>query len=825
MVTTPEKQPRPVRIDEEMRTSYLSYAMSVIVSRALPDVRDGLKPVQRRILYAMHELNMGPNSAFKKCARIVGEVLGKYHPHSDSPVYDALVRMAQDFSLRYPLVDGQGNFGSIDDDPPAAMRYTEARLTRIATELLADIELDTVDFTANFDDSLKEPTVLPGRLPNLLLNGASGIAVGMATNIPPHNLGEVCDAICHLIDHPDAYVEDLLKIVKGPDFPTSAVALVGKNSEFVRQVYSTGHGRVVMRAKVRIDEPKGGRRQIVVTELPYQVNKASLVARIAQLVRDKKIEGISDIRDESDREGLRVVIELRRDAQEQMVLNNLYRLTAMQSSFNVTMLALVDRQPQVLNLKRALQLFIGHRDRVITRRSEFLLRRAKERAHILEGLRKAIEFLDTVIRLIREAADAAAARTSLMQHLELTEVQAQAILDMQLRRLAALERQKLEDEYQELLKTIAGLETLLADPAKVLGVIKEETKKLKKDYGGPRLTQIVEEEPTHYTLEEVTQHQDVIVTISRRGYIKRIPSSTYRSQLRGGKGVRGMTTREQDALQHLLYADTHDQLLLFTNRGRVYQLRCFQVPADTSRTTRGTSIKNLVSLVEGEKINAVLATPERDKDGRFLLGTRKGEVKALRLRDLANLRSNGLIVMDLEKGDDLVSVRNLHEDDDVIMLTARGQSVRFPGAQVPLRSRAAGGVRGIKLVGDDVVVGTEVVGTEVVTAKDRILVISVQGSGKLVSMSRYPRQNRGGQGVRVFKVTEKTGLLADARVVTLGVEDEVVLVSAQCQVYRTNLEGISLQGRNASGVKVWRPDGGDQVASIACFQNNHREPE
>ena len=473
MVTTPEARTRPIRIDEEMRTSYLSYAMSVIVSRALPDIKDGLKPVQRRILYAMHELNMGPNSAYKKSARIVGEVMGKYHPHGDSPIYDALVRMAQDFSLRYPLVDGQGNFGSVDDDPPAAMRYTEARLARTAMEMLADIELDTVDFTANFDDSLKQPVVLPARLPNLLVNGAVGIAVGMATSIPPHNLGEICDAVCYLIDHPDVYVEDLLKIVKGPDFPTGALALVGKDKEFVRQLYSTGHGKVVMQAKAHIDELKGGRSQIVVTELPYQINKASLVARIAQLVRDKKIEGISDIRDESDRDGLRMVIELKRDAQEEMVLNNLYKLTAMQSAFNVTMLALVDGQPQVLNLKRILQLFVEHRQGVITRRSEFLLKRAKERAHILEGLRKALEYLDLVIRLIREAKDVEAARNSLMEHLALTEVQVQAILDMQLRRLAALERQKLEEEYQGLLKTIADLEALLASPSKILDEVKD----------------------------------------------------------------------------------------------------------------------------------------------------------------------------------------------------------------------------------------------------------------------------------------------------------------------------------------------------------------
>jgi DNA gyrase subunit A len=816
MVTTPEERTRPIRIDEEMRTSYINYAMSVIVSRALPDVRDGLKPVQRRILYAMHDISLGPNSAHKKCARIVGEVLGKYHPHGDGPVYDALVRMAQDFSLRYPLVDGQGNFGSVDDDPPAAMRYTEARLTRIAQELLADIQLDTVDFATNFDDSLKEPVVLPGRLPNLLVNGASGIAVGMATSIPPHNLGEICDAISRLIDHPDTYVEDLLKIVKGPDFPTKAMALVGRDGEFVRQLYTTGHGRVVMRARAQIDELKGSRYQIIVTELPYQVNKASLVARIAQMARDKKIEGISDIRDESDRKGMRMVIELRRDAQAEMVLNNLYKHTAMQSSFNSTMLALVDGQPQILNLKRILQLFIEHRQVVITRRSEYLLRRAKERAHILEGLRKAIEFLDLVIQLIRAAKDAETARNSLMERLELTEIQAQAILDMQLRRLAALERQRLEEEYQQVVKTIGELEALLADPTKVLAVIKDETRQLKKDYSGPRLTQIVEEGPTQHTLEDLTQHQEVVITISRRGYIKRMPSATYRSQLRGGKGIRGMTTREDDAVRHLLVADTHDMLLFFTNRGRVYRLRGFEIYGETSRTTRGTPMVNLINLAPGERVNEVVATPELDMEGQFVLGTRKGEVKGLRLRDLANLRSNGLIIMDLESGDELVSVRELKKDEDVVFVTANGQSIRFPASNVPLRSRPAGGVRGIKLVGDD-----EVVGMETVTPQDKMLVISAQGHGKLVSMARYPKQRRGGMGVRAFNVTKKTGPLAHARVVTEGVEDEVLLVSEQCKVYRTNLEGISTQGRHASGVIIWRPGGDDQVASIACFQNNH----
>ena len=816
MVITPGERIRPIRIHDEMRTSYLNYAMSVIVSRALPDVRDGLKPVQRRILYAMHEISLAPTNPHKKCARIVGEVLGKFHPHGDGPVYDALVRMAQDFSLRHPLVDGQGNFGSIDDDPPAAMRYTEARLTRIAQEMLADIQLDTVDFALNFDDSIKEPVVLPARLPNLLVNGAAGIAVGMATSIPPHNLGEICSAIRYLIDNPDAYVEDLLKIVKGPDFPTRAMALVGRDREFIKQMYSTGRGRVVMRAEVEINELKNGRSQIVVSELPYQVNKASLVARIAQMTRDKKIEGISDIRDESDRKGLRVVLDLKRAAQAQMVLNNLYKHTPMQSSFNATMLALVDGQPQVLNLKRMLQLFIEHRRVVIIRRTEFLLKRANERAHILEGLRIAIKFLDMVIKLIRGSENVEAARNSLMVELGLTEVQAQAILDMQLRRLAALERQKLEDEYEALLQTIGELEELLADPAKVLSVIKEETLDLKKRYANPRRTRIIRDEPTQISLKDLTQHQEVVITISRRGYIKRMPAATYRSQLRGGKGKRGMSTRERDAVQHLLISDTHDMLLFFTNRGRVYRLDCFEIVGDTSRTTRGTPLVNLINLTPGERVTEVVSTSELDLGSKYVLGTRKGKVKGLELKNLANLRSNGLIIMRLDTGDELISVRELEVGEEVILFTAKGKSIRFPATEQLIRSRTSGGLKGIQLLGAD-----EVVGMETITPKDKILIISANGIGKMMTVIRNRTQQRGGQGVISFRVTEKTGPVVDARVVRDGVEDEVLLVSERSQVYRTNLEGISTQGRTAGGVIIWRPGEDDHVASIACFRNGH----
>ncbi len=799
---------RPVRIEEEMRSSYLSYAMSVIVARALPDVRDGLKPVQRRILYSMHELGLRPGNQYKKSARIVGEVMGKYHPHGDSPVYEALVRMAQDFSMRYPLVDGQGNFGSIDNDPPAAMRYTEARLASIAQEMLADIDLNTVDFSENFDGSLEEPVVLPAVLPNMLVNGASGIAVGMATNMPPHNLGEICDAVCHLIDHPDAVVEELMELVPGPDFPTRAI-IQGRSG--IVEAYSTGRGRVVMQARTEIEDMRGGRQQIIITELPYQVNKAALVEKIAHMMRDRRIEGISDIRDESDRHGLRVLLELRRDAQAEIVLNNLYRHTALRSSFNVMLLALVDGEPQVLTLKRALQHYIQHRRTVITRRSEHQLKLAKERAHIVEGLRLALNRLDEVIAIIRGSQDAAAARANLVERLDLTEVQAQAILDMQLRRLAALERERLEQEYNDLLKTIAGLESLLANPSKVLAEVKDGARKLKKSYGDPRRTEIRDQEASHSTLEDLILHQEVVVTLSQRGYIKRISSETYKLQHRGGKGVRGMTTRDDDALQDLVVADTHDLILFFTDRGRVYFLRSFDISADISRTSRGTPIVNLLRLGEREKISAIVAVPDLRNDSALVLATRRGEVKVLNLSAIANIRAAGLNAMNLDPGDELVSARLANPEDDVMIVTANGQGIRFCLDEVRRRTRAAGGVRGIRLAQDDWVVAMEIV-----QPQDTLLVVSRQGYGKLVQIPRFRRQARGGMGTRAFMKSSKTGLVAGARVVNDG-DDEVMLVSSGCQVFRTSLKEISVQGRHARGVIMWRPDGNDEVASIACL--------
>ena len=814
VTTTPESsggQISPVKIQEEMRTSYLTYAMSVIVARALPDVRDGLKPVQRRILYAMEEMGIRANTGYKKSARIVGEVLGKYHPHGDSSVYDAMVRMAQPFSMRYPLIDGQGNYGSVDGDPPAAMRYTEARLANISQELLADIDQDTVDFSFNFDDSIEEPTVLPSRMPNMLLNGASGIAVGMATNIPPHNLSEVCKAVTYVIDHPDCTTEDLLKIVPGPDFPTAGII---RGSAGISEAYNTGRGRIVMEAATEIEEIRGGRYRIIVTELPYQVNKANLVEKIAQLVRDKRIDGISDIRDESDRHGMRVVVELRRDAQADIVLNNLYKHTTLRSSFNVIMLALVDGQPQVLPLKRALTLFIEHRQVVIRRRSEFLLKRAQDRDHIVQGLLLALNRIDEIIELIRSAQDVEAARNNLMQTLDLTQVQAQAILDMQLRRLAALERERLEKEHDDLLKTVASLEELLGSPPKILSAVKTETRKVDKDYGDPRRTVIHPQEIEEQGAEQFIIHQDMMVTLSQKGYIKRVPCDTYRTQHRGGKGVRGMTTREDDALMDLVVVDTHDTLLFFSNRGRVYPLRVFNIPGEASRTARGILLINKIPLAPGEQIQAMMPVENPKNEDLLILATRKGEVKALQRGQLSNIRARGLIVMDLEPGDELVGVSQLGDSQDVVMVSANGQAIRFSVEGLRPRSRAAGGVRGMKLTDGDTIIGTSTISN-----KDHLLVVSEGGYGKLTPMARYRKTSRGGQGVRTFRVTNKTGPVAAARVVGDLADQEVFIVSAKAQVVRINLEDVRVAGRNTSGVIVWRdrePD--DFVASVACFQ-------
>ena len=818
MVTTPvaPSGDQPIRIQDEMRTSYLTYAMSVIVARALPDVRDGLKPVQRRILYAMHDMGIRPNSQHRKSARIAGEVLGKFHPHGEGSVYDALVRLAQSFSMRYPLIAGQGNFGSVDGDPPAAMRYTEARLAPIAEELLADIDQNTVDFTPNFDDSLNEPTVLPARMPNMLVNGASGIAVGMATNIPPHNLGEVCDALVHLIDNPEANTERLMRYVKGPDFPTGAIV---RGRQGIVDTYTTGRGRIVMEAAAEVEETRGGRQQIIVSELPYQVNKATLIERIALLARDKKIEGISDIRDESDRQGMRIVIELRRDAQSRVVLNNLFRHTALRSTFNSIMLALVDGQPQVLPLLRCLSLFIQHRQEVIRRRSEYQLQRALDRDHIVQGLLLALERLDEVIEIIRGSADVEAARNNLMEQLSLSEVQSQAILDMQLRRLAALERERLQKEHDDLLQRIAELEELLGDPAKILAAIKSETRELKKSFNNPRRTVIHQEEIGEETPESLIPREDVIITLSQRGYIKRIPSATYRTQHRGGKGVRGMTTREDDAPMDLVVADTHDTLFYFTNRGRVYPLKAHQIPGDTSRTSRGTLLSNLLPIDRGEQVQAVLLMDKTQAEYLLLLATKKGEIKALKTGELSNIRPSGLIVMDLEQGDEMVAVAQAGDAKDVMMVSAQGQAIKFAIEGITPRSRTAGGVRGIRLVGED-----QVVSMGVVVPNSYLLIVSENGFGKSTPTSSYPRHSRGGQGVRTFRTTEKAGNVAAARVVADTPGQDIVIISNKAQVVRITLAQVRVTGRNTQGVIVWQAkEDDDFVASIACFQETIQE--
>jgi len=809
---------KPIKLEEEMRSSYLDYAMSVIVSRALPDVRDGLKPVQRRILYGMHELGIRPNSAYKKCARIVGEVLGKYHPHGDAPVYDALVRMAQSFSMRYPLIDGQGNFGSVDNDPPAAMRYTEARLARIAEEMLVDIEKETVDFSLNFDSSLSEPTVLPARLPNLLVNGTSGIAVGMATNIPPHNLSDVCDAIAHLIEREDASIDDLIAIIKGPDFPTGAIIM---GTEGIKNAYHTGNGKIVVKARASVEDmAKSGRQMIVVTELPYQTNKAALIEKIAELVKDKRIDGISEIRDESDRKGLRIVIELRRDAIGESVLNNLYKLTALKSSFFVNMLALVDGQPRVLNLREILQQYIAFRQEVITRRSRFDLQKAQERAHILEGLIIAQDNLDAVIKTIRESADAETARTNLMTRFGLSPPQAQAILDMQLRRLAALERQKILDEHAELKKQIAYLEDLLAHPKKILGVVKDETLTLKEAYGEKRATEISGQEDREFTDEDLIPHMDVVVSISNRGYAKRLTVDSYRVQRRGGTGVRGMTTREMDVVQHLLIVDTHDHLLFFTNKGRVFHSKVYRMPQEATRAAKGTPLINLIPIAPEELVTAVVSIRDFNRDQYLMMMTKRGRVKRTQLKEFAFVmaRTSGIIAIKLRPGDELVSSCIVENQDHVIAVTNNGKAVRFPVADVRPQFRNAGGVRGVKIDKDH-----GVLYMAKVRESAYMLVVGQKGLGKLTELKDYPWHHRGTGGVLTLRITDKTGPVAAACVVDL--DDDLMVTTKKAQMLRTTLRQIRITGRAAQGVRIIDLDEGDTVATVAYFSGKQEEGE
>jgi DNA gyrase subunit A len=797
----------PVTIEETMRSSYLDYAMSVIVARALPDVRDGLKPVHRRILYAMSEMGVNWNTPYRKSARIVGEVMGKYHPHGDTPIYDAMVRMAQDFSMRYPLVDGQGNFGSIDDDPPAAMRYTEARLARITEQMLVDIDRDTVDFTPNFDDSLKEPIVLPARLPNLLINGSSGIAVGMATNIPPHNLGEVCDALVYLIDNPDAPSDALLEFVKGPDFPTGGVIL---GEDGIQSAYATGRGRIIVQAKAYVDH---ARRQIIVNEIPFQVNKAALVEKIADLVNDKKIMGISDLRDESDRQGMRIVIELKREAQPEMVLNNLYKFTTMRTTFAVNMLALVDGQPRVISLKEALHEFIDFRRTVITRRSKFELKGARDRAHILEGLRIALDDIDRVIALIRASQTTEVARQNLMSAFNLSRVQADAILEMPLRRLAGLERKKILDELAEVLKNISYLEDLLAKPARILSVARQEIIELKEKFADGRRTEIKKEGPVDFKMEDLVPHQEMAVTITTRGFIKRVPLRVFRTQHRGGKGIIGMTTREEDAVRLLAVADTHDYLLLCTNRGRMFSIKCYELPPDISRTAKGMAVINLFAIPPEERVTDMIVVKDFVSDTYLIMVTKRGEIKKTSLDNFAAVRSSGLICMDVEPEDDIIRADTASEQDDIVLVTMKGQSIRFTVASIRTSHRTSGGVRGIRLRESD-----EVVGMGIAYPESFVLVVTENGIGKLTPIADYRKQTRGGIGIKTIRLLEKMGNVVDARIVKPN--HQLMFVSANGQVTRTSIKEIRVVSRITRGVKLMELDEGDRVASVASIEQD-----
>ena len=813
MVSSDLGNTRPIRIEDEMKASYLDYAMSVIVSRALPDVRDGLKPVQRRILYAMHDQGMRPTSSYKKSARLVGEVLGKYHPHGDQSVYDAQVRMAQTFSLRYPLVDGQGNYGSVDGDPPAAMRYTECRLSSVTEMMLGDIDRDTVDWGENFDQSLKEPTVLPARLPALLVNGASGIAVGMATNIPPHNVTEICDAVVYMISHPDASVDDLMKFVKGPDFPTGAHIW---GQEGIRNAYVTGRGRVMVQASHEIEDiARQERKRLVFTEIPFQVNKATLVAKIAGLVKSRKVDGISEVRDESDRKGMRIVLELRRGAHVPVVLNNLYKHTNLRASFSVNMIALVDGTPRVLTLKQALRHYLDFRVEVVRRRAEFDLKKANARLHVLAGLRIAIDNLDRVIALIRASADVEEARANLRTEFDLSEIQAQAILDMQLRRLAALEREKIENEFKELVALIQDLEELLADDTKVNAVVRKETHGLKRKYGDERRTEVHPEELGDWRREDTEPHEEVVITLSRNGYVKRVKLDTYKKQHRGGKGVRGQRmTKEDDVTPHLQIADTHDYLLFFTDRGRVFASRVFELPADQSRNSRGTPVQNLgFNMEPREEVHAVVAVSSYLEDTYLVMATKKGQVKRMHLPLLRNMNRSGLRCFNLKNDDALIGAVLADEDEDVILVSKEGLSIRFRSSEVRARQRAAGGMKGMNVQNKD-----EIVSMNVVDDEGYLLIVSQKGYGKLSLLRHYTQQRRGGKGLITLKVTTKTGKVADSAVVSGEIRTDstgmLVLVTEKAQVIRTNLGEIRSTGRIAQGVKIQVPEAGDKISAI-----------
>jgi DNA gyrase subunit A len=807
---------RSVDIDHEMRGAYLDYAMSVIVARALPDARDGLKPVHRRILYAMHDMGLAPDKPYRKSARIVGEVLGKYHPHGDSAVYEAMARMAQDFSMRYQLVDGQGNFGSIDGDSPAAMRYTEARLSPIATEMLADIDRDTVDFVDNFDGSLQEPAVLPARLPNLLLNGTSGIAVGMATNIPPHNLNELADGIVHLIDNYDRLeeigVEELMRFVRGPDFPTGGLIL---GDEGIRSAYATGKGRLVLRAVTQFEEMRGGRQQIVVTEIPYQVNKAALLERIAELVHAGRLDDIGDLRDESDRRGMRIIIELKRGAQPQKVLNQLLKFTPLQSTFGVNLLALVDGEPRMLSLKRALSVYIEHRREVITRRTRYDLEKARQRAHILEGLRIALANLDAVIALIRASKDVDEARQGLMQRFRLSEAQAQAILDMPLRRLAALERQKIEDEYNDLLRQISYFEDLLANPHKILGVIRDETVELKNKYGDARRTRIAGEPAKTLSDEDLIPQENVIVTLTQRGYIKRAPARSYR-RAKSGRGVVGITPREEDSVRYLVSANTHERMLFFTNRGRVFQERVYQIP-DSARQAKGLPLSNVIGLDAGETVTAIVPAPEAGgQDAAYLvMVTVQGKIKRTELAEFAGVRPSGILAIGLDEGDELGWARLTDGHSDLIVVSQGGRAIRFSEDEARPMGRTARGVSAMRLLAGD-----RVASFEVVEPGADLLILAASGYGKRTPLDEFPTHGRAGGGVIAMGSADKFGGVMAARVVSDA--DDVIIISEAGQALRKAVADIPRMGRTARGSRLITLNPGDRAVSLARIKP---EPE
>lgn len=800
-------------ISEEMQTSYLDYAMSVIVARALPDVRDGLKPVHRRILYAMHDLGLSYGSSYRKSAYVVGEVLGKYHPHGDSPVYQAMVRMAQDFALRYTLVKGQGNFGSIDGDNAAAMRYTEAKMDKISDELMADIDKETVPWVDNYDGRYKEPQVLPTKIPQLLLNGSSGIAVGMATSIPPHNLGEIIDALVYLTDNPEATVEDLLKFIKGPDFPTGGI-IYDQNA--IKNAYLTGRGGVVMRAKANIEEKKGGRFVIIVTEIPYQVNKADLVTKIAELVRDKKIVGISDVRDESNREGIRVVIELKKEAYPKKILNQLFKATAMQQSFNYNMIALVEGlQPKLLDLKHILAYFLEHRKIVITNRTKFELRITKERAHILEGLKTALDHIDEIIATIRKSATKEDAHAALTKKFKLSDIQAKAILEMRLQTLAGLERKKIDDEYNEKIALIEELEAILKDPKKIVKMIKTELAEIKTKYNDPRKTEVRPEALGKIDNKDTIPNEPMIVALTKENYIKRMLPSSFRAQNRGGKGIIGATTKEEDEIAMIREAMTHDEVLFFTNLGRVFRQPVYEIPVG-SRTSKGQAIVNLLQLQENEYVTSILGSNE-ERTGEFLImTTSKGTIKKTPMADFKNVRKSGLIAIKLREGDFLKWSRLVNKGEQVMIITREGQSIRFSENDVHPTGRASMGVRGIRLKGNDEVVEMDVVKD---INKAVLLVIMENGLGKCTKVTDYRDQSRGGSGVKTANITTKTGKIIGAKIIEGEDKSDLIMVSKQGQLIRLKLKAIPSQGRTTQGVYLMRLNENDKVASISVLQS------